>query len=94
MIPTIILITFALLAVGAAFYFEKGWRTIIANVVAGLPLAWDAIDQLLSTFVGAANQYSLSSYIPPQYMWIYGLGMALLNIGLRMVTSSPVGKSL
>jgi len=56
----------------------KGWRTIAFNVLA-------AVIPLLELT-------EVQAIIPREYLDFYMLGVALANIGLRYITTSPVGQ--
>lgn len=62
----------------------KGWRTIIINVLIGVPSAALA---LLQAFDGVDVSPLFGSDGPAVMA-----GMAVLGIILRLITSSPVGK--
>jgi hypothetical protein len=91
-IGVLVLIVFAALALGAIWYFEKGWRTIIANAVLSLPLLWDALVNVGGMFLPLADQYGIASYIPEQYKAFYAIFIVGLNIVLRFRTTTPVGQ--
>lgn len=58
--------------------FLKGWRTVLVNLIAALlPLM---------------EQFGLGEYIPDRFMVWYVLALIVLNLVLRMVTDTPVGK--
>lgn len=60
--------------------FLKGWRTVTANILmAALPIL---------------EVSGLTDYMPDEWMVWYILGMSVANIYLRVITTSPVGKSL
>lgn len=59
--------------------FLKGWRTVIVNVIAAvLPLL---------------DQFGLIGLIPADFMIWYVLVLIAMNLTLRLVTDTPVGKS-
>lgn len=64
----------------------KGFRTIIANIVMSLPLLADPLGQIL-------NAPEMRDIIPAQDLPYYGLGMVVVNLILRSITTTPVGKS-
>ena len=92
-IGMIVLFIFAVLALGAVWYFEKGWRTLIANAVLSLPLLWDALVNVGGIFLPLADQYGIAGYVPEQYKAFYAIFIVGLNIVLRLRTTTPVGKS-
>lgn len=56
----------------------KGWRTITANVLAAL-----------LPFLALAEWQEV---VPAEWWSIYALGVALLNVLLRTITTTPVGR--
>lgn len=65
----------------------KGWKTVLFNGGALIPVAIQVAGQL-------ANSPDLQNIIPPEYLPVYGVVLALINLGLRYVTTTPVGKKL
>jgi hypothetical protein len=58
----------------------KGYRTVVINtVLAVMPFL---------------EMSELLDIIPNEYLALYALCLALLNMGLRKVTTTPMGKSL
>lgn len=58
----------------------KGWRTITLNIVAALlPLL---------------QEFGLGDYIPAEYMVWYTLAVIAMNLYVRTMTTTPVGKKL
>ena len=68
-------------------FFEglRGWRTVIANFLMALPIAWDVIWILLQT-------PEFKAVIPAEWLPFYSLGMVVVNLWLRKVTITPMGK--
>lgn len=64
----------------------KGWRTVALNVVASVPLVLEAA-------VVIASVPEFSGVLPDHWLPWYALGLALGNLALRSVTTTPVGKS-
>ena len=64
----------------------KGWRTVIFNGVASIPLFLEAAIHILSI----PEVYGV---LPPEWIPWYSLAIALANIALRKVTTTPLGKS-
>lgn len=62
----------------------KGYRTLIFNAAAVVPLLAEPAAQLVT---GGA----LAPFIPPQYMPLYTLAVAVGNIYLRTITSTKIG---
>jgi hypothetical protein len=56
----------------------KGWKTLLVNG--------------LSIVVTIAELQEWTSIIPDQYLPYFTLGLAMSNMALRMVTTTPVGK--
>lgn len=82
------IVSLALIAIGFFLVMTiapKGWRTVIFNTVAGIPLIGAQIASALVGFDWAA--------ISPKYAAWCGLAVFVLNIVLRAVTSSPMGKT-
>lgn len=62
----------------------KGYRTIIANAaVAALPVAGEIL-----SFLDVFDWRSIA----PEYAGWFILVVGVLNIGLRFITTTPVGK--
>jgi hypothetical protein len=57
----------------------KGWRTVGFNVLAAGFTVLQGTD--------------FSTLLSPKYMWLTGLITAGINIGLRAVTDTPIGKA-
>lgn len=63
----------------------KGFRTIIVNsAVAALPLAGELLAFL--------DVFDWRSVLPPESAGWFILVIGLINIGMRFITTSPVGK--
>lgn len=63
----------------------KGFRTLIVNgVVAVLPLAGELLAFL--------DVFDWRSVLPPESAGWFILVVGLLNIGLRFITTTPVGE--
>jgi hypothetical protein len=62
----------------------KGWKTIIVNVVLGIAgAAYPLYLQLQSV--------DLTPVIPAKYVAFFVVGNALIGIGLRCITTGPIG---
>ena len=72
----------------------RGWRTIILNIIAGVPAYWDVAILAVSAFVPAAEQYGLFEYIPDKFKPVYVAVLVVMNVILRTRTTTPVGKKL
>lgn len=57
----------------------KGWRTIIINCVVAVG--------------GVLAAVTWSDYVPAEYAGLVATGVALLNMGLRAITTTPAGKA-
>ena len=64
----------------------KGWRTVALNVVASVPLILEAVLAVVSVpeFAGV---------LPEGWLPWYALGLAIGNLALRSVTTTPMGRS-
>ena len=57
----------------------KGWRTLLANGVA-----------ILAGILAYLDTAGLRDLLPARYAWV-PIALGGLNVGLRLVTSGPVG---
>jgi hypothetical protein len=64
----------------------KGFKTLAFNILALLPLAFEIAMQMLV-------DPEFSSLIPEHLKAEYALAVALINIWLRSVTTTPIGKA-
>lgn len=62
----------------------KGWKTIVANAIAGLPAA---LYGLYLEF----QSVDFTPVIPTKYAAAVVVGMSILGIVLRLITTGPVG---
>ncbi len=62
----------------------KGWKTIIANVMVGLPAA------ALYLYTEFGN-IDFTAVIPAQYVGLFVFCNAVLGVFLRFITTGPVG---
>lgn len=67
----------------------KGYRTVIVNVIALVPPTIDAVLPIVAEIAGLAEVQAL---IPADKLPMYALGLAVANIYLRSITTTPVGK--
>lgn len=58
--------------------YMKGWRTLAFNVLAAA--------------LGVLQATDFTPLLPPEYLWLTGIIVAVVNIGLRAITTTPVGK--
>ena len=56
----------------------KGWRTVIAN--------------LLMSVMPVLELTEITQALPDEWLPWYALGMALVNMWLRAITTSPMGR--
>lgn len=60
------------------FEFLKGYRTFVANILmAVLPIL---------------EMSEITTLMPKEYLPWYAIGMAIANMGLRLITTGPVGQ--
>ena len=59
--------------------YLKGWRTLGFNVLAAVLVTVQATD--------------LTTILPQKYLWASGLIITLVNIALRAITTTPIGRS-
>ena len=62
----------------------KGWKTIIVNTITGLPAALYILYLQLETV-------DFTPVIPQKYAASFVVGMSVLGILLRLITTGPVG---
>ena len=65
----------------------KGWKTIGFNVVASIPILMDIVGQVM-------NDPSIQGLVPDGYMKYYAGALVIVNLVLRKMTTTPVGKKL
>ena len=63
----------------------RGFRTIVVNAVMALPLLAEPVGQIL-------NAPEIRDVIPAPYLPYYGIGMVVVNMILRSITTTPVGR--
>jgi hypothetical protein len=68
----------------------KGWWTVAVNTLAASPLALDAAQPLLTAILGLPEFQAL---IPVGLLPYYALALAAVNIWLRSITDTPIGKA-
>lgn len=68
----------------------KGWWTVAFNVLAASPLALDAAQPLIIAVLMLPHFQAL---IPDYLLPYYGLFLAAVNIWLRSITDTPIGKA-
>ena len=62
----------------------KGWKTIIVNTITGLPAALYVLYLQFETV-------DFTPVIPQKYAAYFVVGMSVLGIFLRLITTGPVG---
>lgn len=62
----------------------KGWKTVVVNSIAGLPAALYVLYQEFATV-------DFTPLIPAKYVALAVVGMSVLGILLRLITTGPVG---
>lgn len=67
----------------------KGYRTLILNAVAG---AFAGVEVALPHLVEVLEMPELRGLMPEGWLPYYGLALALMNIWLRTITTTPVGR--
>lgn len=72
----------------------KGWRTVAIQILAAIIPVWDLLLNALDALVQGADQYSLITYVPKEYMSIYIVALVVINVFLRFRTTTPVGKKV
>lgn len=63
----------------------KGWRTLGINAAALLPVGLDVLGSIV-------NIPEIKGIIPQEYVQEYAVALGVVNIFLRLATSTPVGK--
>lgn len=64
----------------------KGLRTMIFNVLAAVPLVFEAVVHVLA-------MPEVAGVLPEGWLPWYALGIALANMALRRVTTTPLGRA-
>ena len=64
---------------------RKGWRTISANVAMALPVVLDVAWAVIQTD-------EFGSVIPHQYLHYYSMFIVGVNVYLRKITTTPMGR--
>lgn len=63
----------------------KGFRTILINAALAIIPALNIASQVFA-------MPEVQPFIPPQYMPLYALAGAVINLYLRTITTTPVGQ--
>lgn len=64
----------------------KGYRTILVNALAAIPL-------FLESAVHVLALPEVVSILPDAWLPWYGLALALINLVLRSITTTPMGRA-
>lgn len=67
----------------------KGWRTIIFNALAAVPVI---VLEVLPAVMPVLSMAEVQAVIPAAWLSWYLLAVALGNMALRAVTTTPLGK--
>ena len=67
----------------------KGWRTVAFNILAAVPLVIDAALPMLHEI---ASLPEIRDLIPSSWLPYYALSLALGNVFLRSITTTPLGR--
>lgn len=62
----------------------KGWRTVLSNIALSIPLVLEILSITLVP--------EWRGILPPEYLPYYALTVALVNVWLRYLTTTPVGR--
>jgi hypothetical protein len=68
----------------------KGWRTVLVNTIMGLPVF---IDALLPVAAAILADPQLPDIIPAAWLPYYTTAVIVVNIWLRAITTTPIGKA-
>lgn len=63
----------------------KGWRTLLFNVTAALPLVLPLVAEIL-------GMDEVKAIVPADWLPYYSLAVALVNMWLRYLTTTPMGR--
>lgn len=66
----------------------KGWRTWIFNALALVPLLFEFAAEFLIT----SQEFGISQFLPDDWQKWYALAIIIVNMYLRKVTTTPLGK--
>lgn len=64
----------------------KGFKTLMFNIVAAIPIA-------IEVFMQIVLNPEFGDLVPDDYKGIYVLVVAVVNLVLRAVTTTPIGKA-
>jgi hypothetical protein len=67
----------------------KGYRTLAVNGIAGVLIG---VEALLPHVLEVFGMPEVRGMLPEGWVPYYALGLALLNIWLRTITTTPVGR--
>lgn len=66
----------------------KGWRTWVFNLVALIPI----LIEFAAEFILTSQEFGLSQFLPDGWQKWYALAIIIVNMYLRKVTTTPLGK--
>ena len=64
---------------------KKGFRTIVANVVMALPIMADVAFAVIQTA-------EFGALVPHEWLPAYTIGIITVNMYLRRITTTPMGR--
>ncbi len=69
-------------------YHLKGWKTLWINIVLGLPVVLDILQQIVAGLLGI----DLTPILPPGWGKWFAAALAVANVVLRVLaTTGPIG---
>lgn len=85
MLHFVLTLVTAAVILGLVFYFiPKGWRTIVANLAASVPI--------LGSILASLASVDLTQYLDKSVAEAAMLAIVVANIIMRSLTTSPVGE--
>lgn len=63
----------------------QGWRTVISNALAVLPV-------LAEVVVSYSQEPGAAEILPEEWIPYYTLAVILMNVYLRTITKTPIGR--
>lgn len=85
-----IIVALAIVGLGFALAMSvapQGWRTVVFNAIASLPM-------IGATVADALSGFDWTRVLDGKAASIAGLAILVLNVALRAMTSTPIGKPL
>lgn len=71
----------------AAYAAVDGWKMLILNLGIGIPLALDALSDIVGGLVGV----DVTPFFPGTSGTKIAAGLAIANVFLRILTTGPIG---